>query len=122
MFNAIIGNADAHGKNYSMLYDGGSRRLAPGYDLVSTVFWPALASAPAMKIGGSDSINSILSGHWRKFAEETGVSLTALRSRIAHLCAATMAQSCESLALPKECEGVLAIVRGRAEKLKACST
>ena len=122
VFNAIIGNADAHGKNYSMLYDGGIRRLVPGYDLVSTVFWPALASAPAMKIGGSDSINSILSGHWRKFAEETGVSLTALRARIAHLCAATMAQSCESLALPKECEGVLAIVRGRAEKLKACST
>ena len=121
VFNAIIGNADAHGKNYSMLYDGGIRRLAPGYDLVSTVFWPALASAPAMKIGGSDSINSILSGHWRKFAEETGVSLTALRSRIAHLCAATMAQSCESLALPKECECVLAIVRSRAEKLKACS-
>ena len=121
VFNAIIGNADAHGKNYSMLYDGGSRRLAPGYDLVSTVFWPALASAPAMKIGGSDSINSILSGHWRKFAEETGVSLTALRARVAHLCAATMAQTCESLALPKECESVLAIVRSRAEKLKECS-
>ncbi len=121
VFNAIIGNADAHGKNYSMLYDGGIRRLAPGYDLVSTVFWPALASAPAMKIGGSDSINSILSGHWRKFAEETGVSLTALRSRIAHLCAATMVQSCESLNLPKECESVLSIVRSRAEKLKACS-
>lgn len=40
VFNAIIGNADAHGKNYSMLYDGRTRRLAPGYDLVSTVCWP----------------------------------------------------------------------------------
>ena len=28
-------------------------------------------------IGGSDSINSILAGHWRKFAEEIGVSATA---------------------------------------------
>jgi len=28
MFNAIIGNADAHGKNYSMLYRGNTRRLA----------------------------------------------------------------------------------------------
>ena len=121
VFNAIIGNADAHGKNYSMLYDRRSRRLAPGYDLVSTVFWPALASSPAMKIGGSDSINSILSGHWRKFAEETGVSLTALRSRISHLCAAAMAQTCTSLSIPQECEGVLAIVRARAEKLKDCA-
>ena len=118
VFNAIIGNADAHGKNYSMLYDGKSRRLAPGYDLVSTVFWPALASAPAMKIGGSDSINSILSGHWRKFAQETGVSLAALRSRIKHLCTAVASQTCASLAIPQECECVLAIVRERAESLK----
>ena len=119
VFNAIIGNADAHGKNFSMLYDGRNRRLAPGYDLVSTVFWPALASAPAMKIGGSDSINSILSGHWRKFAQETGVSLTALRTRIAHLCAAVKSHTCESLAIPLECEGVLSIIRDRAERLKA---
>jgi serine/threonine-protein kinase HipA len=121
VFNAIIGNADAHGKNYSMLYDGKSRRLAPGYDLVSTVFWPALASAPAMKIGGSDSINSILSGHWRKFAQETGVSLAALRSRIKQLCTAVASQTCASLAVPKECECVLAIVRERAESLKTYS-
>jgi serine/threonine-protein kinase HipA len=120
VFNAIIGNADAHGKNYSMLYDGRNRRLAPGYDLVSTVFWPALASSPAMKIGGSDSINSILSGHWRKFAQEIGISLTALQSRISHLCTAVMAQTCASLSIPQECERVLSIVRARAKKLKCC--
>ena len=107
-----------HKSSYSMLYDGRSRRLAPGYDLVSTVFWPALASAPAMKIGGSDSINSILSGHWQKFAQETGVSLAALRSRIKHLCTDVASQTCASLAIPQECECVLAIVRERAESLK----
>ena len=121
VFNAIIGNADAHGKNFSMLYDGRNRRLAPGYDLVSTVFWPTLASAPAMKIGGSDSINSILSGHWRKFAQETGVSLAALRSRIVHLCTAAMSHTCESLSIPIECESVLSVIRDRAEKLKTCA-
>ena len=118
VFNAIIGNADAHGKNYSMLYDGRNRRLAPGYDLVSTVYWPALASTPAMKIGGSDSVNSILSGHWRKFAEETGVSATALRARITHLCTAAMEQTCESLAVPHECDPVLNIVKTRAQKIR----
>lgn len=117
VFNAMIGNADAHGKNYSMLYDGSSRFLAPGYDLVSTVFWPALAAAPAMKIGGSDSINSILSGHWRKFAEETGISATALKSRIKSLCSATLAQTCETLSLPEECVRVLETVKSRADSL-----
>ena len=31
----------------------------------------------AKELGGCDSINSILAGHWRKFAEEIGVSATA---------------------------------------------
>ena len=117
VFNAIIGNADAHGKNYSMLYDGTTRRLAPGYDLVSTVFWPALATAPAMKIGGSDSINSILSGHWRKFAEEIGIGATPLRSRIKTLCNMTISQTCESMSLPMECADILSIVHERANRL-----
>ena len=66
----------------------------------------------------SDSVNSILSGHWRKFAEETGVSVAALRTRIMHLCAATMTQTCESLAVPHECEPVLNIVKTRAQKIR----
>ncbi len=100
-----------------MLYDGKTRRLAPGYDLVSTVFWPALATAPAMKIGGSDSINSILSGHWRKFAEEIGIGATPLRSRIKTLCNMTISQTCESMSLPMECADILAIVHERANRL-----
>jgi len=44
IFNMVIGNADAHGKNYAMLYRRGERRLAPFYDLVSTIAWPELSS------------------------------------------------------------------------------
>ncbi|MBR5902103.1 type II toxin-antitoxin system HipA family toxin [bacterium] len=116
IFNAIIGNADAHAKNYSMLYDGAARRLAPGYDLVSTVCWPALATAPAMKIGGSDSINSILSGHWRKFAEEINISETALRSRIESLCSSILTETYENLSLPEKCIDVLSTIQHRAAK------
>ena len=119
VFNAIIGNADAHGKNYSMLYDGAERRLAPGYDLVSTVCWPALSAMPAVKIGGSDSINSILAGHWRKFAEEIGISPAALRSRVREFCKAITKQSCETLSLPFQCEATLDTVRRRAAKMLA---
>jgi serine/threonine-protein kinase HipA len=51
IFNMLIGNADAHGKNYSLLYRGGERRLAPLYDLICTLAWPELSKVPAMKIG-----------------------------------------------------------------------
>lgn len=38
VFNIVIGNGDAHLKNWSLIYPDGRRpRLAPAYDLVSTV-------------------------------------------------------------------------------------
>jgi hypothetical protein len=101
----------------SLLYDGASRHLAPGYDLVSTVFWPALATAPAMKIGGSDSINSIFSGHWRKFADELSISATALYARLKVLLRGVLGSTCGALALPDECNAVLDTIKSRAAKL-----
>ena len=85
IFNVLIGNADAHGKNYSILYRDGHRRLAPLYDLVCTLAWPELSKAPAMKIGKSESIETITRAHWQKMAEETRVSWPMLRERIADL-------------------------------------
>lgn len=38
VFNALIGNADMHLKNWSLIYpDGRNAALAPGYDFVSTI-------------------------------------------------------------------------------------
>ncbi len=117
MFNAIIGNADAHGKNYSMLYRSGSRRLAPGYDLVSTVFWPALAKSPAMKIGGNDSIDSICHGHWKKMAAELNLGFPLLLKRLQTLCRGTLEATLQTLSLPSECASVLNLVQSRAERI-----
>jgi serine/threonine-protein kinase HipA len=86
IFNVLIGNADAHGKNYSILYRKRDRRLAPFYDLVCTLAWPELSKTPAMKIGKSDSIETITSAHWQKMAQETGVGWPMLRERIRDLC------------------------------------
>jgi serine/threonine-protein kinase HipA len=86
IFNVLIGNADAHGKNYSILYRRTERRLAPFYDLVCTLAWPELSKTPAMKIGKSDSIEKITPAHWRKMAQESRVGWPMLRERIADLC------------------------------------
>ena len=119
IYNSIIGNADAHGKNYSMLYKGSERRLAPGYDLVSTVYWPQLAVSPAMKIGAADSINSLQSGHWRKFAQELNISPSALAHRIKAQTHVIENSTCKSLALDPECDDVLALIKSRAETIEA---
>jgi serine/threonine-protein kinase HipA len=86
IFNVLIGNADAHGKNYSILYRGTERRLAPFYDLVCTLAWPELSKTPAMKIGKSDSIERITPAHWQTMAQESRVGWPMLRERIANLC------------------------------------
>ncbi len=86
IFNVLIGNADAHGKNYSILYRKGDRRLAPLYDLVCTLAWRELSKTPAMKIGRSDSIEKITPAHWQKMAQEVRVGWPMLRERIALLC------------------------------------
>ena len=43
VFNALVGNHDAHAKNFSLLYEAGTApRLAPLYDMLSTAVYDAL--------------------------------------------------------------------------------
>jgi serine/threonine-protein kinase HipA len=56
IFDYLVGNNDAHGKNFSLFYRGGGIeepeiRLAPLYDVVSTVYYPELSPEMAMRIG-----------------------------------------------------------------------
>ena len=86
IFNVLIGNADAHGKNYSFLYQGKKKKLAPFYDLVSTIFWPELSKRMAMKIGGSESINAFNIGNWKKMANLCEISWPMLRELLSENC------------------------------------
>jgi len=86
IFNVLIGNADAHGKNYSLLYSGGERRLAPYYDLVSTLAWPNLSTNLAMKIGGCKSVNVFTIGDWKKMAMKSRLGWPMMRERMAESC------------------------------------
>ena len=40
IFNYLIGNADAHAKNFSFLYKDQAPTLAPAYDLLCTAIYP----------------------------------------------------------------------------------
>jgi serine/threonine-protein kinase HipA len=53
LFNLLVGNADGHGKNLSLLYQrDGTASLAPFYDLVCTRNYKNLAREMAMSLGG----------------------------------------------------------------------
>jgi serine/threonine-protein kinase HipA len=82
IFNLIIGNADAHGKNFSFLLDDAGPRLAPLYDLLSTIHWPALSSRLAMRIGQCGTLEDLAVANWARFAERIGVTFPLLRKRV----------------------------------------
>lgn len=51
LFNLIIGNSDAHGKNYSFFGSNQGFRPTPWYDLVSVRMIPGVAHSLAMSVG-----------------------------------------------------------------------
>ncbi len=73
VFNYLIGNADAHGKNISLLFDEQGPVLAPFYDIMSTAVYPELTERLAMKIGGEDRPDWVIERRWEQFAKDVGV-------------------------------------------------
>ncbi len=51
LFNFLVGNNDAHGKNFSVIYKNRHIALAPAYDILSTSVYPNLSLHMAMKLG-----------------------------------------------------------------------
>ena len=85
IFNVIAGNADAHGKNFSILYGDEGPRLAPLYDLLATVAYPDLSPKFAMKIGKRATLAELDAKGWAAFAADTGLGLPLIRRRVAEI-------------------------------------
>lgn len=92
-FNTIIGNADAHGKNYSVLHTSEGPRLSPLYDaiplgLFSHVFAPGgvvteLDQSLSMPLDGVNRFEGLSGREWAAVAEESGLDHDRVRSIVA---------------------------------------
>ncbi len=91
IFNLIVGNADAHGKNFSLLYQPRLVRFAPLYDLLSTVAYPELSPTLAMKIAKRGTVEEIGLETWTEFAEDVGLAARLIRRRVKELTDAVLA-------------------------------
>lgn len=80
LFNLIIGNNDAHGKNFSLLYQGHQTRLAPFYDMISTVHYANLSTKLAMKIGSQYDFDNMFPRHIEQMAVEANLSVSLVRN------------------------------------------
>ena len=124
IFNYLIGNADAHAKNLSLLITRDGISLAPFYDLVSTAIYPDLTEKLALKIGDENRPDWIRKRHWERLAEVSGANPRIIWQRIAEL-AESARETAETLAKAlaldeKESEAIrkiIEVIHARAKTL-----
>lgn len=120
IYNYLIGNNDAHGKNFSLLYHQGGTpnqeiRLAPLYDAVSTAYYPELSGEMAMKIGDEYESERVTPRDFEKLAEQAGLAKPLVRRRVPEL-AQTVLNAVSSVAIPNEvAHQVAALIRKRCK-------
>ncbi|MDF3033766.1 MAG: hypothetical protein K0R76_720 [Alphaproteobacteria bacterium] len=123
IFNFLVGNHDAHGKNFSLLYDKGTlltghhKRLAPLYDVLSTAYYPGLSKKMAMKIGGEYASEKILPKHFEKLAEEAGLAKPLVRRRVSGLAELILAKIPEVVMEHPVSQSVSKLIQYRCESV-----
>jgi len=81
IFNYLIGNCDAHAKNFSLLHSAdGTVSLAPFYDLISTTvydghFGSKLSRNMGMRVGKHENIDKVKPEDFDIFAKEVRLRL-----------------------------------------------
>ncbi len=88
VFNWLIGNTDAHVKNFSLLYGPNQKsvRLAPAYDIVSISVYEQSTREMAFRIGGASSLEEIDREAFRLAAREAGLGERMALRRFDALC------------------------------------
>ena len=126
IFNVVIGNADAHGKNFSLIYRAEGVAFAPLYDLMVTALYPEVATRSAMPIGRANQIEHLDAKAWARFASDMGLGGPFVRRRVEALAldiAVRAPAVSESLAEtggdPNILDALVTIVEGRAALIRS---
>lgn len=84
-FHFLTGNADAHAKNFSLLHHPRGVRLAPVYDAMCTLVYPALSQRMAMKIGSKYEFAAVARQHWEALAKAAGMAPPQMLRAVAEM-------------------------------------
>jgi serine/threonine-protein kinase HipA len=123
IFNYLVGNNDAHGKNFSLLYRGlGTDEvqvsLSPLYDSLSTIYYPEISQTMAMKLGGEYSSEKVMARNFEQFAEEAWLAKPMVQKRVTEVAERML---CALPALERmngTTEAIALLVAGRCERAK----
>ena len=74
VFNFIVGNGDAHAKNFSVVYRNAVPRLSPAYDIMSTAIYPEVGRRMAMKVDGEYAFKWVTRDKFVRMANKSGIA------------------------------------------------
>ncbi len=118
IFAAVTGNADAHGKNYSLIYAQDTRRMAPLYDQVCTLAWPELSTTLSMKIGSAVTLAEVSPEHFKQLCSMAKLGWPMARERIKTVCRQILDATGEPQVMPELTNSTVRdIVTKRAERM-----
>ena len=126
IFNYLIGNADAHAKNISLLLTQQGPHLAPFYDLMCTAIYDGLTYKLAMKIGGKDDPDWIIARYWQVLADDIEINFKLIKNRLVYISEALLddAPQTRKALVDKhgECkvyDEIIKVIEARANKIKS---
>ena len=85
LFQFLIGNSDAHGKNFSFFVHREGLEPAPWYDLVSVAQYPGIDHELAMAFGDAFSLDEVGAFQLADFAKRCGVNRALLKREAARM-------------------------------------
>ena len=104
VFNWLIAGTDAHAKNYGLVLSGTNARLAPLYDVASTLVipeWNWHKWELAMRINKKSKFKYLSIDDWKKFAASAYVDFGTVEEAIAEY-ASTLVEAVEDAARPMD--------------------
>jgi len=137
--NWLVGNSDAHLKNFALLQAPASppipglpvapvRRLAPFYDIVCIAAWPDFSHDLAMRLGAGPGWDSVGRAHWEAlgglaFGRRSRTAIRRAIERLHDLAVAALpsldAIVAEGLATRPACKPVRDVIGSRLRHLNA---
>lgn len=116
-FNVLVGNGDAHAKNYSMIIADGLFSVAPAYDVAPVFYLNGRFSNFGMRVAGQRSLKYLTGRHLVDEATSWGLPERAARDVVAEAADAVMSALG---AVPSEPSGagVSGLIAEKADELR----
>lgn len=93
IFNLLVGNVDAHSKNYSLVIRPGSVAISPLYDVMNGGLYEEVTKDLAMTIGGQGRGDEVRAEHWTALATDNGLSGAQVKRRVKQLAQAALTEA-----------------------------